>query len=142
MVKDQAALQNIQASWKNVRTFQDRVSANLASSMGGWDVGVSHNFRDLAHSLVLLFAFSVLEDKLRQLRDESAFTSDSSQLGKLMERSKTPLPWVNFAEVDAGRDCRNKLAHHMQVPSRADSWKYIDAIENELVGWGVLPGNV
>jgi len=141
MVKDQAALQNIQASWKTVRTVQGSVGANLASAMGMFG-GVSHNFRDLAHSLVLLFAFSVLEDTLKQLRDESAFTSDSSQLGKLMERSETPLPWVDFAKVDAGRECRNNLAHEMQVPSRADSWKYIDAIENELVGWGVLPENV
>lgn len=141
MVKDQAKLQNIQASWKTVCAVQDRVGANLAAGSGMFGF-VTHNFRDLTHSLVLLFAFSVLQDTLTQLRAESAFTSGGNQLGRLMEGSETALPWVDFTKVDEGRVRRNNLAHEMQVLPRGDCWEYIDAIENELLAWGVLPGKV
>jgi hypothetical protein len=59
-----------------------------------------------------------------------------------MLASQTSLPWVAFDSVSEGRDERQKAAHGVKIVARADCWKYIDAIEQELVAWGVLSGPV
>jgi hypothetical protein len=122
-----------------VQATRQGAGANLAAShIGIGGVGTSHNFKNLTYCLWLLFAFTVLERVLLQLRREGAFTSKSSQLGHLMEGSRKALPWSDFDLVDEARDRRNDVAHRLTVLERADTWRYVDAIETELRAWAVL----
>jgi hypothetical protein len=141
MIKDPDALEETQQAWKTVRVAQAMVKTNLNAGMFGL-VPQTHGFRNLSHGLVLLFAYAVLEDTLSQLAGEGVFMSKGWQLKSLMKESKKAIAWIDFDLVDQGRDCRNDLAHRQKIPERADSWRYVDAVEAELIGWEVLPGPV
>ena len=140
VVSDEAVLDEVRRTWGTVRILQARVRANLFAGMGIFR-GVTRGFWDLSHSLVLLFAFSVLEDLLKQVRKEQKLKC-GYQLGAMMHKSQSVLSWTDFGTVDEGRECRNSLAHDQVIPPRADSWKYINAIERELIAWGILDGPV
>jgi len=56
-----------------------------------------------------------------------------------MWSSKNALPWVDIEKVDEGRERRNDVAHERKFLPRRECQKYIDAIEDELVPWKVLP---
>ena len=139
MITDRVVLEDIRSSWNTVRISQEMIQTNLnvAFAFGG---AQSHNFKNLAYSLILIFAFSVIEDALRQLEDQGVFSAKNRQLGTLMHASKSALPWVAFQFVDEGRERRNDVAHKREYLERADCWKYIDAIENELIAWRILLG--
>lgn len=129
-------LSDVRAGWRSVRTFQEWGGAQLGGpSRSG---APSHRFRNFAHSLILLFAFSVFEDVLKQLRDEGVFTCQSSLLGRLMQTSHSVLPWVDFDVVDGARRDRNEIAHEQRIIKRATCWEHVDAIEAELTAWEVL----
>jgi len=144
LISDDEILDQVRRTWGTVRVVQASVRANLNAGMTGVIGGVplTMDFFNLSHSLVLLFAFSVLEDVLDQARDEGKFSCRKNNLGALMSTSQDALDWVDFKTVDKGRECRNHLAHDQVIPPRADSWKFIDAIEAELVSWGILDGPV
>jgi len=138
MIQDKVKQATYQKEWNSVREFQNRIQANLNASGMMFGTGATHVIRDISHNLVLLFAFSVFEDVLKQLKEEKYFTSDNNQLGNLMHKSQNYLPWQNFTFVDEARERRNEIAHDQTIFPRGDCWKYIDAIENELVQWGVI----
>jgi hypothetical protein len=98
-------------------------------------------FTNLCYSLIVLFAFSVLEDVLKELRLEGKFSS-SKNLGSLMKSSQAYLPWNNFGAVDSARERRNEIAHDQKLVSPTECKSFLDAIENELVTWGVLTHKV
>ena len=94
MIQDEATLTELRSEWATVVVARNMVARNLAaSSFGIGSIGPSHIFRNFAYSLCLLFAFSVLEHVLLQLRDEGAFSSKTTQLGDLMHASKDALTW-------------------------------------------------
>lgn len=138
MIQDKAKQADYQKEWNGVRAFQNRIQANLNASGIMFGTGATHAIRDISHNLVLLFAFSVFEDVLKQLKAEKYFVSDNNHLGNLMHKSKKYLPWQNFPLIDEAREKRNDIAHDQTLLPRGDCWKYIDAIENELVKWGVI----
>jgi hypothetical protein len=137
VIKDPAARRDLLASWKAVRAAQDQVEMNVryASAGGG---GLSRSFLDSCHNLILIYAFAVFSDVLSQLRDEGAFKCKTWMLQQLMSASREGLPWKNFALVDEGRQHRNEVTHNFKVIPRRDCTKFIDAIEQELVAWGLL----
>ncbi len=139
MIRDQSALTDIRSEWAVVRETREMIARNLAaSSVGIGSIGPSHQFRNLAYNLCLLFAFSVLEHALLQLRDQGVFSSSSSKLGALIVNSKNALPWQNFVLVDRGRERRNAIAHDRVFIERAECWEYLAAIEAELHAWKIL----
>ena len=142
VISDDAVLDEVRRTWGTVRIFQAKVKTNLFAGMQGLGgVPQSMEFWDLSHSLVLLFAFSVLEDVLKQVRTEQGLKC-GPQLGAMKDASRDMLPWADFDTVDTARECRNELAHDQVIPPRADSWEYIDAIERELIAWEILDGPV
>ncbi|MBM2831858.1 MAG: hypothetical protein HW414_910 [Dehalococcoidia bacterium] len=138
MIANQNVLTEIRSDWKSVRRKQARVQRYMFIG-GGHILPVA--LADFAYNLVLIYAYSVLHDILRQLLLEGRFLAprNKSSLGQLMQASKNTLPWVDFALVDEGRGRRNKVAHKDLLIPRAETWKYIDAIEKELVKWGIIP---
>jgi hypothetical protein len=93
---------------------------------------------NIAHNLPFLHACSVLNDILEQLRDENHFQCKGRTLGALVKESEHHLPWNNFALIKEIVWRRNGLAHHSNILPREDCWRYIDAIEQELVAWKIV----
>lgn len=140
MIKNLSVLTYIRKEWQGVRSRQTSIFVGLAASWGLGTGVFPHKVADISYSLVLIFAYSVLGNVLRQLGEEGFFTLPKKDtLGALMHNSKTQLPWVNFSEIDRGRCKRNDVAHKDFVPPRGESWKYIDEIEKELVNWQIIP---
>lgn len=141
MIQDPIMLQSLRQEWEAVRNAQRRVQLHLSAAVGGLSF-FPHKLADISHSLVILFACAVLKDVLTQLRNERNFTSKSNLLGELMDSSKATIPWVNFGLVDRARKKRNGVAHDQKILPRAECWKYINAIEKELVNWGIVPAPI
>jgi hypothetical protein len=69
MVKDPDALIRIRGSWRTVRTLEAMIQTNLNAGLFSL-VPTMTGFTRIPESLLLVFAVPVLEDTLRQLRDE------------------------------------------------------------------------
>jgi len=137
MISDQAALEEFRNSWKGVEALRDRLQGAL---LGSFAQGASFVIfvADSAHNLPFVHAYAVLNDVLKQLAIEGHFQCKSIFLGHLLNASKDKLLWENFPGIKEGADRRNDVAHRGEVLPRADCWKYIDAIRDQLVAWRVL----
>ncbi len=132
-------LQDVVDNWKFTRLSQERFSAALMSGAVFGAFPGLHTALNMAGNIILLYAYSVLDQALRQLKEEGHFKPQGSGLKAHMDASKPVLNWVNFVLVDEGRERRNKIAHEQQFLERVDCWKYINAIEAELISWKILP---
>jgi hypothetical protein len=141
MIKNATIFQEVRDEWKFAITTQNSINVTMGFYEKRADGAYFDHFLNLIHGFVLTFAFSVLQNTLEQLRDEGVFNCGGNILGNLMNASngkKSKMKWLNFPLVDEGRDKRNKLVHCQKFLKRTDTWKYIDAIEKELIGWKVL----
>ena len=125
-----------------MRSFQSRIQAHLNISGGIGFVGATHQLRNISHNLVLLFAFSVLETTLKQLRDENVFNERKNGLKSLMYSSRSSIQWQDFNLIDHAREERNKVAHDQVILERGKCWEYINGIENELVLWSIISNKI
>ena len=137
MITDPTALQSARDAWEFVRSSRNVIvgNCNVATMVVGFNQA---RIRDLCFNLLLASAFSVVEDVLRQLRDEGKFTGKDNRLVPLMNNSRSVLPWVDWTLVDAGRNDRNQSVHDRTYLAHVKCRDYIAAIERELVAWGVL----
>lgn len=140
MIRDAQCLETLRKEWEFARSRRDFIFRNAVGSsvLGGHP---SLPLMDYCNNLALVFAYSVLQDVLAQLKDEGLFDGKRSTLGALMHDSRRELTWKNFPLVDQGRKARNGIAHDQGVLPRDKCWEYVDAIEQELLGWQVLDGN-
>ena len=140
MIADKAALVEIRQSWGGVEALKNRVQRSLLGSFaegGSFVIFIA----DSAHNLPLLHAYAVFNDVLEQLAKEGRFQCKSIFLGALLAASERNLPWKDFALIKEGVDRRNDLAHDGDVLPRADCWKYIEAVREQVVAWGILDSN-
>lgn len=141
MIRDAQALASFTQEWDALRRSQGKLQINITASFarGAWFLP---QIADSIYALLLPFGFSVLEHVLQQMRDEGAFASKSSQLRALMVSSRTTIPWSDYQAIDLGRAVRNKLTHEQVIPPHADTFRILDEIEREFIGWKVLKGPV
>ena len=141
MINDLQALADLASERDALRRLQGKMQVYFTASFarGAWFLP---QVADPFYALLLPFGFSVLEHVLSQMRDDALFVSRSSQLGALMSGSKLIIPWADYLAIDAGREIRNKLTHEQVVPSNHTTFRLIDEIERELIGWKVLNGPV
>jgi hypothetical protein len=118
-----------------VRRFQSLVATNTAFDV----LFHSSTFIDFCHSIVLVHAYSVLQETLLQLRDEGRFPRGGRQLERLLDQSADHLPWLDIQKVREGKLRRDAVAHKRQTVPTAECWEYIRTIERELEAWGGLP---
>lgn len=140
MIQDAQRLEVVRKDWAFARSRRAFIMRQAVGSSGIGGMP-STRLMDFANNLALVFAYSVLQDVLAQFRDEDLFKYKGWYLKELMLRSRPSLNWEDFWLVDEGRDARNDIAHRGQVLPRADCWKYVDAIENELLHWSILDSN-
>jgi len=137
MIKDRTALRDARDKWAFVRASRNVIVGNC--NVATWAVGFNQaRIRDLCFNLLLTSAFSVLEEVLRQLRDERKFSGKDNRLGLLMCNSRSSLPWNDYRLINAARNDRNRSVHARAYLPHAKCRDYIAAIERELVAWGVL----
>jgi hypothetical protein len=137
MIIDPTALQDVRDGWEFVRSSRNVIvgNCNVATMALGFNQA---GIRDLCFNLLLASAFSVLEEVLRQLRDEGKFSGKDNRLGALMRNIRSALPWIDWALVNTGRNDRNQSVHARTYLAHAKCRDYLAAIERELVVWGVL----
>jgi hypothetical protein len=140
VIIDPAILQEVRDEWKFAIKTQNSIRTTLGFYESIPPQARFDHFSNLTHALVLTFAFSVLEKTLRELRDQGVFNCTRNELKELMNKSRPAISWLNFTNVYEGREKRNDLVHRQGILNRKDTWKYIDAIEKELIGWKVLTG--
>jgi hypothetical protein len=141
MIRDADTRRTLAQDWHAVRRSQGKLQIHVTASFasGAWFLP---QIADEIYALLLPLGFSVLEHTLQQMRDDGLFDCRSSQLGSLMTSSAAAVHWSNYAAVDTGRDVRNKLTHEQAVPPYIDTFRILDEIERELIGWTVLDGPV
>jgi len=136
LIQNKKLLGSLVREWESVRLTLALVKSNMN---GALSAGGSTRFADLSYSLVLPFAFSVLQEVLVELRDEGIFSCDSGLLEPLMQCSRTSLPWVDYRTIRIGSEVMSDFARNQKIPATAMTWKYIDAIEAQLVAWNIFP---
>lgn len=143
MITNTQSLQSIRQSWNSVRIYEAMIDTHTnAPAFSPFGFVGAARFANLCYSLIVLFAFSVLEDVLTELHSEGKFPSRSTHLGALLNASKAYLCWQNFAAVDSARIRRNEIAHDQKSVSPAECKASLAAIEDELVAWGILAHRV
>ena len=60
------------------------------------------------------------------------------RLGLLLDTSEPAISWENLPLIREVIRRRDDLAHRGKIVGRGDCWKYIDAIEAELVRWEIV----
>jgi hypothetical protein len=136
-ITDPEALKRIRDSWETVRILEARIQTTLHAGLFSL-VPQMTNFQEVPDSLLLLFAISVLENTLEQLRRQRVFMYKRRGLKGLIKASKNALPWQNIEEIQKIRCRRNRVAHHHELLRSGQCAQYLDAIENELLAWRVL----
>jgi hypothetical protein len=137
MITDPKALQHIRDSWNTVRILEARINTTLHAGLFSL-VPTLTNFQEVPDSLLLVFAVSVLQDTLKQLRKQKVFACEGDGLERLMKASTGTLPWQNFGKIKEIKNRRNRAAHERVFLRSGQCAQYLDAIENELLAWRVL----
>src|SRR4030095_5028470 len=122
-------------SWRTVRTVDAMIRTNLNAGIFSM-VPAATGFARVPESLLLVFAVSVLEDTLRQLRDEGEFCSRDG-LGRLMKASQAALPWRDFAGVNKVIKRRNDIAHRRKFLGPGQCVLDLKVLAQELSAWHV-----
>src|SRR5262249_13401219 len=133
MIKDAAKIVEIQKEWATI--------VSLVNWSRGWmseAAYINETPPDEFYNLPLVLAYSTLDSVLDQFIDEGVFQCKYRQLGRMMESAKTGIKWRNYDLVSEGREARNDLAHENAIVDKAHCLKYVDAIGNELRGWGLI----
>jgi hypothetical protein len=139
MIANVQVLEELRQSWHGVRELRQKI-----------DTAVIHGviaspglifIADVPHNLPFLHACGVLNDVLEQLAQKRPFRYQGRDLGRLIAACDTvtpPLSWKDLSLIKEAVSRRNDLAHHAAIVPRDDCRKYIDAIEAELVQWGIV----
>lgn len=138
--------QDVKKQWKELRGLQAFAARRSRGGFFGsfaFGPGIDQRMIDLAHSLLLISAFGLLDQVLRDSRDSGTIhLTRSRSLGDLMEASRTttkpPLPWRDHDAVMEGKRIRNTIAHEHVIRGQVECAKIMDIIEAELRDWGLL----
>jgi hypothetical protein len=76
------------------------------------------------------------------MADEGEWSCSSRLSDRMKYSLKTGVVWKGYEQVDAGREARNDLAHRQLIQAMDATFRWIEPIENELIGWNILNGPV
>ena len=140
MIRDATVLAEIQQNWAGVEALRAKLQRSAFATFSMPTIGGIFPFAlaDAAHNLPFIHAYAVLNDALKQLRDEGHFACNCFFLGALLKASQNVLAWRDFALISQGVTRRNEVAHRGQLLNRADCWKYVDAVKVELSALGII----
>ena len=137
MINDQGVKSAIARDWRVVRRFCEGSHRQWLSPGGGF---INETPPEDFYNLPFLLAYAILDQVLDELLDQGAFQCHMKRplLGDKMFASRELIPWRDYDLVNTGRRARNELAHEAKLLPRDQCFAFIDAIEAELKGWGIL----
>ena len=138
MITDQSFVAQVRDSWKTVRTIYSMIQTNTSSGTIFSLIPHATGFSKVPESLLLLFGVSVLEGVLQKLRDDGVFSCTGSEFGRLLNASKSSLPWKNYEEIKKIQLRRNSVAHRREFLAIGQCDKDLSAIAQELITWRIL----
>jgi hypothetical protein len=136
VIADPTVAATVKADWSGVLALRGRVTRAILGSIGAAPSAIFA--ADAVHNVPLLHAYSVLNDVLVQLEKEGHFRCKTFLLGALLQASEHKLTWLEFDVIAMGVSRRNDLAHRGDVIPRGECWKYIDAVQKQLVSWKLV----
>jgi hypothetical protein len=135
MIRDPATKSEIARDWAGVRKLVSSVHQSYMIPGAGFiNVGRPED----SFNLPFLLAYAVLDQVLNEFIDQGEFSCKSRRLGEKMLASRSFLPWQDYSRVDAGREARNRLAHEAVLLPRANCVEFVEAVELELISWGLV----
>jgi hypothetical protein len=142
VIQDPKMKENLLQEWHFVRRSQGLLQSRAVATLGGSSPGLVGMY-DEYYALLIVLGFAVLDHALHVIGDQKTFEPKGWQLGKLMQASLDGgVAWRNFPAIDGGRNARNDLAHRQIIPKVADTFRMLNEIEAELIGWNILPAPV
>ena len=94
---------------------------------------------DSFFNLPVVLAFSLLDEVLGDFAAQGAYSVRSgAMLGEKMSASKQSICWLDYAEVEAAKNRRNKLAHNGELISKIDCLQIVELVGNELRNMGAI----
>lgn len=137
MIADNTILENLRAEWHTVEKIQQNIDYDYRW-IQQFGTQLHPDYGDLAASLCLVFALSILEHALIQMRDEGLFVCPSNQLSRLMAASSNAgIPWIDFSFMNKIREQRNYIAHKNVRLPESESRKLVEAVGSQLAAWGI-----
>jgi hypothetical protein len=142
VIQDASTKEKLVQEWHFVRRYKGMLQIRAVASFGGGSIGMVGVYNEY-YAVLLVLGFSVIEHALRVMHAQRTFNAKGWELKRLMEGSKSDgLVWKDYDAVDAGREARNGLAHRQTIPKVTDTFRMLDEIEAELIGWNIVPGPV
>jgi hypothetical protein len=142
MITDPAVQKNIAQQWSAMRVLC-RSSHRQAIVAPG--VFINETPPDEFYNLSFILAYAVLDPILDALIDQGVFTISKIfqkkrliPLGKKMNASRKYLPWVDYSQIEIGKNASNDLRHRAKVLAKSDCLLFIDKLEAELKAWNVI----
>ena len=137
MIRDVKVKTKMAQKWAVVRKLESSLSIQpVVPGSGVVDMSAPVE----SYNLILVLAYSVLDEVLKQLMAQGEFKYKRlAGLEWMMKKSlNNNLPWQNYNFVNLGRKARNKLAHEAELVPKGDCVTHTNAIEVELKAWGVI----
>ena len=141
MLTDSKIVEELRDSWTTVRTADGRFRLGQDVALSGFAFP-DPEVAKLVASLLVVMAYSVLEETLLALRDQGVFSAGSSRLADLMRSSRPGLAWRDYQAIELGRQLRNAIAHERKFLPAKECARLLDLVEAELIGWQVLSGRI
>jgi hypothetical protein len=138
LIGDFTMVEQLRSEWRTVEKTLSDIDYDYRW-VGWFGVSLRDDYAELGSALCLLFAVSIVEHALLQMREEGRFSCARSSLGELMSASRrASVPWVDLATMNEIREQRNRLAHMGLRPKEVDSRRYISIIGRQLASWGLV----
>ncbi len=123
---------DVKIAWSEVQNLRRRIDLMTKAAASGAGLRLS----DIANTVLVIQACHVLQKGLSELCKKRGLKPKSRKLGALIETASAHITDIDM--INKCRERRNKIAHGNLTLPRAECWKYFDAIEKELDGWGLL----
>jgi hypothetical protein len=136
MIANAQVLGDVRQSWAGMRELRQKVAIAVPHGVIAFSGLIF--IANVPYNLPFLHACGVLNDALEQLAKEQSFTYKERNLGPLIDASVGILPWNDLPLIKEAKDQRDGPAHRGVIVQRDDCLRYIDAIEVELVQWGIV----
>jgi hypothetical protein len=137
MIRDPNARSEFAREWAAVKTLCSASHRQYQIAGGPF---INETPPDSYFKLPFLLAYAILDQVLAELIDQGTIQCLRRRplLGDKMAASTTRMTWQNYLDVDRGKTARNELAHDARLLGKADCFRFIEAIENELKAWAVI----
>ena len=134
IITNQSMVLKFQSDWDGVGKLFERVRRLVVGSFIG-SLPTSRALAKVVYNLPMLLAFDVLKNVVKSVKDENIIVWPTN---KLWEGAQIALPWKDWAELKAGVDRRNEIAHDGKLFGCSECCKDIANVQEQLFAWSII----